>query len=591
MLKASNLIPQKRFFVISGVVLLLMLSLVFRFFYLQIYFHETYKQKAEVNRIRAIPLNAPRGLILDRNGEIIVDNYPTYVLTAIPGEMIEKRKNFQIISQCTGIDTSLLETNYKKYFRGRFLPARLAKDLSFDQLSRIEEHKQELTGINYIQFPERYFPGKISAAHLLGYVKEVDQVLLQELNEKEKYLYGDLIGWRGLEKVYEDRLRGEKGIYFVEVDAHGRELGLSSDYQKENPIPGKDLQISLLIPLQKMLENILDGYRAVVLVSMPKTGEILSMVSKPDYPPDLFTGATTVDEWQNIISNPEKPLLNRITHGLYPPGSTLKMITAMMLMEKGKINFSEKINCNGVYVLGDRQFHCWKEFGHGEMDIEQAITQSCNVYFYHVVQRLSIDEWANACAEFGFGETTEIDLASEAKGIVPNSSYMNKQYGRWGWSKGHLLNLSLGQGELVVTPIQMMQFINCLAMGGTAPALHLAKDKPAALHSVKRFSQQTWRRMEKYMRNVVSSAHGTGKRANPGIAGLTIAGKTGTAQNPHGEPHAWFIGYGEKDNKLISVVVLIENGGHGGVTAAPIARRVFDFLFSSSDNLKLVFSL
>lgn len=568
-----------------------MLSLVFRFFYLQIYFHETYKQKAEVNRIRAIPLNAPRGLILDRNGEIIVDNYPTYVLTAIPGEMIEKRKNFQIISQCTGIDTSLLETNYKKYFRGRFLPARLAKDLSFDQLSRIEEHKQELTGINYIQFPERYFPGKISAAHLLGYVKEVDQVLLQELNEKEKYLYGDLIGWRGLEKVYEDRLRGEKGIYFVEVDAHGRELGLSSDYQKENPIPGKDLQISLLIPLQEMLENILDGYRAVVLVSMPKTGEILSMVSKPDYPPDLFTGATTVDEWQNIISNPEKPLLNRITHGLYPPGSTLKMITAMILMEKGKINFSEKINCNGVYVLGDRQFHCWKEFGHGEMDIEQAITQSCNVYFYHVVQRLSIDEWANACAEFGFGETTEIDLASEAKGIVPNSSYMNKQYGRWGWSKGHLLNLSLGQGELVVTPIQMMQFINCLAMGGKAPALHLAKDKPAALHSVKRFSQQTWRRMEKYMRNVVSSAHGTGKRANPGIAGLTIAGKTGTAQNPHGEPHAWFIGYGEKDNKLISVVVLIENGGHGGVTAAPIARRVFDFLFSSSDNLKLAFSL
>ncbi len=591
MLKASNLIPQKRFLVISGVILLLMISLVSRFFYLQIYFHETYKEKAEVNRIRAIPLNAPRGLILDRNGEIIVDNYPTYVLTAIPGEMIEKRKNFQIISQCTGIDTSILEVNYKKYFRGRFLPARLAKDLSFDQLSRIEEHKQELTGINYIQFPERYFPGKVSAAHLLGYVKEVDKVLLQDLNEKEKYLYGDLIGWRGLEKVYEDRLRGEKGIYFVEVDAYGRELGISSDYQKENPIPGKDLRISLLIPLQEMLENILDGYRAVVLVSLPKTGEMLSMVSKPDYPPDLFTGSTTVDEWQNIISNPEKPLLNRITHGLYPPGSTLKMITAMMLMEKGKINYSEKINCNGVYELGDRIFRCWKEMGHGEMDLEQAIAQSCNVYFYHVVQRLSIDEWANACDEFGFGKTTKIDLASEAKGVVPNSAYMNKQYGHWGWSKGHLLNLSLGQGELVVTPIQMMQFINILAMSGTAPALHLAKDKSAVMHSVKRFSQQTWKRMEKYMRKVVSSTHGTGKRANPEITGLKIAGKTGTAQNPHGEPHAWFIGYGEKDNKLVSVVVLIENGGHGGATAAPIAGRVFDFLFSSSESTKLAFSL
>ena len=174
MLKAANLIPQKRLYVISGVVLLLMISLVLRFFYLQIYFHETYKKKAEVNRIRAIPLNAPRGLILDRNEEIIVDNYPTYVLNAIPGEMLAKRKNFQIISLCTGIDTVLLEANYKKYFRGKFLPVRLAKDLSFDQLSRIEEHKQDLTGINYVQFPERYFPGKINAAHLLGYVKEVD---------------------------------------------------------------------------------------------------------------------------------------------------------------------------------------------------------------------------------------------------------------------------------------------------------------------------------------------------------------------------------------------------------------------------------
>jgi len=590
-LKAANLIPQRRFVVVSGVVVMLMFSLVIRFFYLQVYFHDTYKKKAEVNRIRAIPLNAPRGLILDRNGEIIVDNYPTYVLTAIPGEIINKEKNFQIVSYCTGIDTSLLKTNYKKYYRGRFLPARLAKDLTFDQLSRIEEHKQELTGINYQQFPERYFPGKINASHLLGYVKEVDQAIIKEISEKEKYIYGDLVGWRGLEKVYENRLRGIKGVHFVEVDAYGREIGQSSDYEKENPVPGTDLQTTLLIPLQAMIEKILDGKRAVVLVSLPETGEMLAMVSKPDYSPDLFTGETTVDEWQEIISNPNKPLLNRMTHGLYPPGSTLKMITAMALMEKDKINYSEKINCNGVYELGDRQFHCWKEEGHGEMDLEQAIAQSCNVYFYHIVQRLSIDEWANACNEFGFGQRTEIDLASEAKGVVPNSRFMNKQYGRWGWSKGHLLNLSLGQGELVVTPIQMMKFINSLAMSGTTPALHVVKEKTHTIHTVHRYSKQTWDRMKKYMRNVVSSSHGTGNRANPGIPGLNIAGKTGTAQNPHGEPHAWFIGYGEKNKKRVSVVVLVENGGHGGVTAAPIAGRIFEFLFSSNENMNLAFSL
>ena len=590
MLKAANLIPQKRLIVVCGVVVILMLSLIFRFFYLQVYYHETYKQKAEVNRIRAIPLNASRGLILDRNGEIIVDNYPTYVLTAIPGEMIDKHKNFQIISKSTGIDISLLETNYKKYYRGKFLPARLAKDLTFDQLSRIEEHKQELTGINYMQFPERYFPRKINAAHILGYVKEVDQALLKELDLKDNYLYGDLVGWRGLEKVYEESLRGEKGVYFVEVDAYGREMGQSPDYKKENPIPGKDLQTSLLISLQQMLENLLDGKRAVVLVSSPKTGAMLAMVSKPDYSPDLFIGATTVNEWQDIISNQDKPLLNRMTHGLYPPGSTLKMITAMTLMEKGKVNYSETIYCSGIYELGDRHFRCWKEGGHGKMDLEQAVTQSCNIYFYHLVQRLTLDEWAEACKSFGFGEMTGIDLASEAKGVIPNSTFMNKLYGRWGWSKGHLLNLSLGQGELVVTPIQMMQYINIIAMHGAAPTLHIAKGNPKISSSINHYSHQNWNRMEFFLRKVITSVHGTGKRANPGIPGLIIAGKTGTAQNPHGEPHALFVGYGKKDNELVSVVVLIENGGSGSETAAPIAGRVFEFLFSSKETMKLAFS-
>jgi len=590
MLKAANLIPQKRLLVVSGVVIMLMLSLVIRFFYLQVYFYEKYKQKAEVNRIRAIPLNAPRGLILDRNGEIIVDNYPTYVLTVIPGEMVNKSKNFQIISQCTGIDSIILESNYKKYYRGRFLPSRLAKDLTFDQLSRIEEHKSELTGINYSQFPERYYSGKINASHLLGYVKEVDQTLLKNLDVEGNYLYGDLIGWRGLEKKYEKHLRGEKGVLFVDVDAFGREMGHSIDYQKVIPVPGNDLQTSLLIPLQKMLEELLEGKQGVVLVSSPKTGAMLAMVSKPDYSPDLFTGTTTIEEWQNIISNTGKPLLNRMTHGLYPPGSTLKMITAMALMEKGKINYSELINCNGVYELGNRQFRCWKEGGHGSMNLEQAVAQSCNIYFYTIVQRLTLDEWAVACKTFAFGELTEIDLSSEAKGIVPNSSYMNKLYGRWGWSKGHLLNLSLGQGELVVTPLQMVQYINILAMKGKAPRLHVVEGAITKEKSINYYSQKTWNRMEKFMQNVITSVYGTGKRANPNITGLTIAGKTGTAQNPHGEPHAWFVGYGEKNNELVSVIVLIENGGHGGEAAAPIAGRVFKFLFSTKENMKLAFT-
>ncbi|MCH7612729.1 MAG: penicillin-binding protein 2 [Candidatus Marinimicrobia bacterium] len=590
MLKAANLIPKRRLFVASGIVILLMMSLLIRFFSIQVHSYEKYSKKAEVNRIRAIPLNAPRGLILDRNGEIIVDNYPTYVLTVIPGEMIDKRKNFNIISQCTGIDTTVLKSNYDKYYRGKFLPTRIAKDLTFDQLSRIEEHKTDLTGINYIQFPERIYSGKINASHLLGYVKEVDHALIKELEEPGKYIYGDLVGWRGLEKVYEKDLRGKKGVYFMEVDAFGREMGASTDRNAEYPVPGNNLYTSLFLPLQEMLEKKLDGHKSVALVSNPKNGEILAFVSKPDYPPDLFTGTTTVDDWKNIISDPDKPLLNRITHGLYPPGSTLKMITAMSLLEKRKVSISETVDCQGVYTLGNRDFRCWEENGHGTVNLKEAIAQSCNIYFYHFVQRLSIDEWAESCRLFGFGDIIGFDLGSEAKGVVPNSSYMNKRYGRWGWSKGHLLNVSLGQGEFVATPIQMLQYINLLAMKGRTPILHTLINQESELVEINYFSMKTWDQMESFMQQVIISSRGTGKRSDPKIPGLIIAGKTGTSQNPHGDDHAWYIGYGKYKKDIVSVVILVEEGGHGGVTAAPIARSVFNLLFSSNETMKLVFA-
>ncbi len=574
----------------SGVVILLMVSLLIRFFSIQFHSYEKYSKRAEVNRIRAIPLNAPRGLILDRNGEIIVDNYPTYVLTGIPGEITDLRNNFNIISQCTGIDINVLKSNYEKYYRGKFLPSRIAKDLTFGQLSRIEEHKTDLPGINYIQFPERIYSRKINASHLLGYVKEVDHALINELVEPDKYIYGDLVGWTGLEKVYEKDLRGKRGVYFMEVDAFGREIGVSTDRNAEYPVPGNNLATSILLPLQEMLETRLEGHKSIALVSNPKTGEILAFVSKPDYPADLFTGTTTIEDWKKIISDPDKPLLNRITNGLYPPGSTLKMITAMALIEKRKVSYSETINCSGVYTLGNRDFRCWKENGHGIVNLKKAIAQSCNIYFYHLVQRLSIDEWAESCRLFGFGDKVGIDLASEAKGIVPTSSYMNIQYGRWGWSKGHLLNVSLGQGEFVATPIQMLQYINLLAMKGRTPILHTLKNQKMDIVEIDYFSRETWNRIESFMQQVIVSTHGTGKLSNPKIPGLTIAGKTGTAQNPHGEDHAWYIGYGKYKKDIVSVVILVEQSGHGGVIAAPIARSVFNLLFSTNETMKLAFA-
>ncbi|MFQ6606207.1 MAG: penicillin-binding protein 2 [Fidelibacterota bacterium] len=584
MLKAQNLIPKERQIFATSFVLLLMFILGVRFFFLQVYRYEKYKNRADVNRIRAVVQHAPRGLILDREGRIIVDNNPTYILTAIPGEMEDPARNFQVISRCTNIDSLTLVTNYEKFYRGRFVASRLAKDLTFDQLSRLEEHKTELTGVNYKQFPERYYPTPTHASHVLGYVREVDKSLMESAPEMDKYELGDVVGWVGLEKYYEARLRGTSGVKYIQVDALGREMGSVTEQKDIHPTPGGDLRTTLWLPLQHQLEVAMQGVRGVAVVSKPATGEILAFVSMPDYAPDLFTGATKPEEWQRIIENPDKPLLNRVTNGLYPPGSTLKIITAIDLLERGLLDPRERIECTGVYQLGDREFRCWKPEGHGLVNLREALAQSCNIYFYKAVQRLTLDQWAQRSRAFGFGAPTGIDLPSEASGIVPTSDYMRKLYGRWGWSVGHLLNLALGQGEILVTPIQMVMFINQIAMRGQAPPPHIAFDRVGEQTLPLVVSASTWKIIQEDLQAVIIDPLGTGRGADPHIPGLTLAGKTGTAENPHGEPHAWFISYGEKEGEIVSVVVLIENGGHGGAVAAPIAKMVYQQIFGNTSS-------
>jgi len=584
-LKAENLVPHRRLVVVYSVVIFLTVVLLGRFFLLQIYRYEKYKLKAEVNRIRAVTINAPRGLIVDRYGERLVDNYPTFVITAIPGEIGSKEQLFKKVSSCTGIDSMDLAANYHKYYRGRFVPTRLAKDLSFAQISILEEHKLDLAGLQYEQFPERIYPSPIRGSHFLGYVKEVDRNIRDRLGEKAHYELGDLIGWQGLEKVYEDQLRGHKGISYLEVDALGRIVGRVNGEKEIPPTPGQDLVVTIDATLQGMMEDEMRDHRGVVLVSDPQTGEILAYVSAPDYPPDLFTGATSVEEWDKILTDSDRPLLDRISSGLYPPGSTFKIVTLLALLENRLVDPEWTVECTGSYTLGDRVFRCWKEGGHGTVNLREALIQSCNVYYYQVVQKLSFRQWADLCFKFGFGQTVGIDLPSERAGLIPTPDYMDKKYGRWGWSRGYMLNLAIGQGDIVVTPLQMANFINIVATEGKAKQLHLSKS--AIVNNVKApvLRETTWRRVNDLLKGVVYDQHGTGKAADPRIKGLVVAGKTGTAENPHGDPHAWFVGYGKKGDKLTSVVILIENGGHGGTVAAPIARKIFAYLYGPGKQL------
>lgn len=579
MLKAENQVPRSRYVIFNLAAFFFMAVLAGRFFYLQIMNYDTYRKRADSNRIRAVSLDAPRGLILDRNGEILVDNYPTYVLYCIPGEMENRERQFGVIGENISMEKSMLESNYKKYYRTRFLPAKLAKDLSFDDLSRIEENKLNLPGVFYKQHPERIYNQKVRASHIVGYMKDLDNNAEEVKDKESDYKAGDLIGWVGLEKQYESTLRGDKGASFYQVDAFGREVGRVSEREDVVPTPGKNLETTIDISVQNTLERELEGMRGVGIVSIPETGEIIACASMPDYMPELFRGSMSGSDWRHIVSDTNKPLLNRFANGLYPPGSTFKMLTTIALLNNQKINPSEKIECTGSYEYGDRVFRCWNEDGHGLVNLEQAIEQSCNVYFYQTVQRVSLKDLWTVWDRFGFGKKTGYDFPTESNGTIPDRGYMNERYGRRGWAKGNLLNMAVGQGEILVTPVQMAMYINHLATEGRAGKLHFVKDKGGVSETSPHYSSRIWNSISDHMEKVVYGIRGTGKSANPKIKGLKVAGKTGTSENPHGEPHAWFIGYGEKDGRQLSLVLLVENSGHGGKVAAPKARRIFSSYF------------
>ena len=575
MLKADNIVSHRQYQVARLFSLLIILLLIARYFQIQIIEHEIYRLKSNTNRIRKVTKNAPRGLILDRSGEILVDNYPVYVLTAIPGEMNDKKNQFNLIAKYIETDSSIIHSNYNKYYRGRFVPTRLAKDIGFSQLSNLEENKLNLAGVYYDQIPERYYPNKVKAPHLFGYVKEVDRLIRRDLSNRELYELGDLVGWSGLEKQYESYLMGKRGTYFFEVDASGREVGPASELVDTRPDPGYNIQTTIDHNLQFFIEKLMDNRKGVLLIGMPETGGILAATSSPDYSPDLFTGLTTESEWKNIKDDPNTPLINRYIQGTYIPGSIIKMITQIAILKDGNYDLNMTHYCPGFYQYGDRIYGCWVTNGHGNVNMIQAMSMSCDVFFYKAVQLIDIDKLYNTFKQFGFGKKTKIDIPNELAGLVPNKAYMYQRYGKYGWSKGSLLNFAIGQGEILVTPIQVLNYINLISTRGNSPNCHFVIVDNLPENSNPQLEEIIWKQVFEGMRSAIADKKGTGRKSDPKIDGLIIYGKTGTAENPHGDNHAWFVGWAEYLNEKYSIVVLLENGGSGGAVAAPLARKVF----------------
>ena len=550
--------------------------LFFRFYHLQIYQHSKYETKAGNNSVRKISLHAPRGIIYDRNGIPIVDNRQIYDLSVIPFD-VTNQFDYRMVSKRTGVSSIELKEKIakgKKSFH-RFRPIPIKRHINFETRSHLEENKLSLPGTIFSEFPARTYPVKAKLTHVLGYLRAVTELSVSIPNQELDYKLGDVFGFSGIERIYESILRGRDGTEFRLVDIYGIDHGVYQDNPGLQPTPGKALNLSIDSELQALIEDLFRGEKGAAICMMPQSGEVLAFVSAPDYDLNSFAGPVPIELWERWNTDPERPLLNRGIQGLYPPGSTFKLIGAALAKEESIVDKNWTVNCNGVYHLGDRDFHCWNNAGHGIVNMDKAIFQSCNIYFYHLIQKLSFNNWKAMAENFGFGATTGIDLLGEKGGLVPGKKYMNKKYGRYGWATGNLLTFIIGQGDILVTPIQVAQMMSIIATRGNTKTPHLLVDSPSE-NIIVSLKSTTWDFLQQATWNVVNHEDGTGKAAK--VLGGEVHGKTGTAQNPHGENHSWFAGYLVKDGvPILSLAILVEHGGKGSVEAALISHKIFKY--------------
>ncbi|MGC9314469.1 MAG: penicillin-binding protein 2 [bacterium] len=561
------------FFFLCGLFLLIYGNLI----YLQAFRGAYYYRLSESNRIRIVPKKAPRGRILDRRGKVLVDNRPTYTISLIPFEF---RKTSEILSRLDNlleIGEEEIDKALEKGGLTRYSPVPIKRFVDFETVSQLQEHLLDYPGVIYQVDPVRTYPWRSHAAHAIGYISEINVPELRALYTKG-YKAGDHLGKLGIEKSYDWFLRGRDGAEYLEVRVTGEVVGAVEGRPNIPSIPGADIVSTLDLELQAYAETLMTPVNRGVFIAMdPKTGEVYSMVSRPSFDLELFTRTITDSIWLLLNDKEMHPLLNRSTQGTYPPASTYKLITVMGAVDEGIANASTRLEpCHGSIWYGDRWFRCWDSKGHGDINLIEAIAQSCDVYFYQLALYLGLDKWSELSTASGFGQKTGIDIPPEATGFVPDREYFNKRFGgRSGWGGGVQLNLTIGQGELLTTPIQIAQYYCAIANGGTIYSPRLVKeirppmDRPLVVEPTITghlpASPEAIRIMKKGLVDAVNAPLGTGAWAK--LPEITVAGKTGTAQNPHGKDHAWFVGYAPAEDPRVVVLLLVEQGGSGGAWA------------------------
>lgn len=572
--------------------------LAMRLFHLQVIRSDYYERLAVTNRIQRERIVSPRGLIRSSDGSKLVVNVPVYQIDILPLKIKGKEDRLRLACEWLRIDEKKLFTGLEewlqKYPDGRAMAAVQAADKG--QISVLSENKTLFPFFKLTMKHRRQYPEGDLATHILGYVGEVTD---EELRERDDFHPGDLTGRTGIEYMYEQHLRGVDGVRIVEISAEGTRIGeyegiieneqLEEYVESRPPIPGCDLYLTIDLAFQRAVESLFDWEKGCVLAMDPSTGAILAAVSKPSYDPNIFMGGVSARDWERLHDDPDKPLFNRTIQATYPPASTFKLIVAYAALNFKVIGRRERLEpCYGGYQFGNRYFRCWKPEGHGYSDLRSAVENSCDVFFYQLGEKLDADQFAYAGRIFGFGRQTGIDLPSEARGTLPDHSYFDRRFGKRKWTRGHLLNYSIGQGEALATPLQLCQMTAMIANGGKKIRPHIvgrvvdiegvtvfegstsAVDIPQVDGSVLSFIQDA-------MVSVVHGENGTGRGSR--VPGIRIAGKTGTAQNA-GEDHALFVAYAPAESPEIAIVVIMENAGHGGAMAAPMAGKILAAYFN-----------
>jgi penicillin-binding protein 2 len=591
-----------------GFVAVMLLILLLRFFYLQVIRHDYFHTMADSNRIYVVPIVPNRGLILDRNGVVMAQNYSGYTLEIAPNKVKDMDALIAELSKLVEITPKDIKRFQKLLTERQTLETMpIRSQLSDEEVARVSAQQFRFPGVEIKARLFREYPYTDVTSHLIGYVGRINQKDIDQLDEDDvtsNYLGSDYIGKTGVEQSYEKDLHGKTGFEQVEVDAGGRAVRVLS---RTAPESGSNLMLTLDAKLQEIAEKAFGEYRGALVAIDPTNGEVLAFISKPGYDPGLFIDGIDTDTWDELNNSLDTPLNNRALRGQYPPGSTIKPFLALAGLYYGTRSPTHAINDPGYYMLpGSRhQYRDWKAGGHGSVDMFKAIVISCDTYFYGLATELGIENMHSYLTRFGFGQKTGLDMEGETSGLLPSSDWKAKRYQQI-WYPGDTVSAGIGQGYNLVTPLQLAYATAILANDGVAFQPHLVKEIRRAsegplLTEIKptfdlKIDPEHLRLVKSAM-EAVTKPGGTAAVASYG-ATYRIAGKTGTAQviaikqgekydakkvSEYNRDHAWFIAFAPADKPRIAMAVLVENGGHGGTTAAPIARKVMDYYLLGKD--------